>query len=137
MSGSSNKKSRKSPRKVRVPFRRNRAKPPRVSDWTRRVRESEDSDLDDRRSESVVAKGDLSRQRTITVYEDGAASTDLRAGMVIAMRGLYAEVDDGERIWAVTVRRVLRTRLIKERHPVTVGDRVHFRVEPGPAHFVV
>ena len=132
MSGSSNKKSGKSSRKVRVPFRRNRAKPPRVSDWTRRLRESEDSDLDDRRSESVVAKGDLSRKRTITIYEDGAASADLHAGMVIAMRGLYAEVDDGERIWTVTIRRVLRTRLIKERHPVIVGDRVHFRVEAGP-----
>jgi ribosome biogenesis GTPase len=43
------------------------------------------------------------------------------------MRGLFADVDDGKRVWPCTVRRVLRTRLTEERHPVTVGDRVQFR----------
>jgi ribosome biogenesis GTPase len=48
---------------------------------------------------------------------------------VVAVRGLYADVDDGKNVRPCTVRRVLRTRLIEERHPVTVGDRVRFRVE--------
>ncbi len=131
MSESSEKKPHEPGRKVRVPFRRNRAKPPRVTDWTRQARESEDYELEAKQSEAVIAKGDLSRRRTITVRTD-KASAELRAGMVIAMRGLYADVDDGERIWPATIRRVLRTRLIHDRHPITVGDRVRFRVNTGP-----
>jgi ribosome biogenesis GTPase len=120
-------KSGKAGQKVRVAFRRNRSKPARAKDW---------SHLDDPRdesadalphSESVVAKGDLSRKRTI-IESDEAAKGD-HAGIVVAMRGLIAEVDDGERVWPCTVRRILRTRKIDERNPVTVGDRVHFSIE--------
>ena len=45
---------------------------------------------------------------------------------MIAVRGRFVEVDDGQRVWQCTVRRVLRTRLIRERHPVVVGDHVSF-----------
>lgn len=120
----------RSGKKVRVAFKRNRAKPGRVKDWTQQAKESEGYELDTAASESVVAKGDLSRQRTIIVPDDDEADDpDLRSGVVVAMRGLIAEVDDGERVWPCTVRRVLRTRRIKERHPVTIGDRVRFRIE--------
>jgi ribosome biogenesis GTPase len=78
-------------------------------------------------SETVVAKGDLSRRRTIT--EPKEHGDDRRpAGVVVAMRGLIADVDDGERVWPCTIRRILRTRRIAERNPVTVGDRVRFTV---------
>jgi ribosome biogenesis GTPase len=117
-------------KKVRVAFKQNRAKPRRVNDWTDQAKENEDYELDSVSSESVVAKGDLSRRRTIIVPDgDEAPDADLRSGVVVAMRGLIAEVDDGERVWPCTVRRVLRTRLIEGRHPVTIGDRVRFRIE--------
>src|SRR6185369_7874133 len=55
-------------------------------------------------------------------------------GTVIAVRGQYVEVSEGGRVWPCTVRRILRTRSIKDRSPVVVGDRVTFdrpEVEPG------
>ena len=117
-------------KKVRVPFRRNRSKPARKKDWTEQARQAEEHEIDAQESESLVAKGELSRQRTITVRDEtGTTREGLRPGIVVAVRGLYADVDDGERVWLCTVRRVLRTRLIEERHPVTTGDRVRFLVE--------
>jgi len=118
-------------KKVRVAFRRNRGKRPRVTNVTDQARQGDGLEVDTNRDERVAAKGDLSRQRTIIVRKDGATSdaADLTRGVVVAMRGLYAEVDDGSRIWSCTIRRVLRTRLIDERHAVTVGDRVRIRLD--------
>lgn len=118
-------------RKVRVPFRRNRARPARRKDWTRLAHEEEGGTVDGAASgERVVARGEHSRQRTIVVRDDGtAARGPTRPGVVIAVKGLYADVEVSGRIVPCTVRRVLRTRLIAERHPVTVGDRVHVSVE--------
>ena len=114
--------------KVRVPFRRNRQARKRVTDLTQEARDSPDHEIDAQRSESVVAKGALSRQRTIIEpSESDVPDADLRRGIIVAVRGLFADVDDGSRVWACTVRRVLRTRVIDDRHPVTVGDRVGFR----------
>jgi ribosome biogenesis GTPase len=132
MAGRLNDEPQEDGKRSRVPFRRNRGPRRRRTDVTREARDSEDYELDERRSESVAAKGDLSRQRTV-VDKDPAS---LRRGVVIAMRGLYVDVDDGDRIWACTVRRILRTRLIAERGPVTVGDNVRFHTE-RPAEGVV
>ncbi len=130
MSSSSRKRRSKGGRKIRVAFRQNRLKPARKKDWTERARQADDHEIDASGTENVVAKGALSRRRTITLHDDPeAARKGVRRGTVIAMRGLYAEVEDAERVWLCTVRRVLRTRLIEERHPVTVGDRVLFLVE--------
>ncbi|UCF33091.1 MAG: ribosome small subunit-dependent GTPase A [Phycisphaerales bacterium] len=116
-------------RKLRVPFRRNRQQPRREKDWTSKAHEAEDFHIDDALEERVTPKGDLSRQRTIIVDDEGnELIEDLRSGVVVAMRGLFAEVDDGDRIWPCTVRRILRTRRTEERHRVTVGDQVDFRV---------
>lgn len=123
------KPSGKKGEKTRVAFRRNRSKPPRVTDVTRLAREAEDNEIDTDSVENVTAKGAMSRRRTVIIPAEGAEQTDLHRGVVVAMRGLFAEVDDGERVRLCTVRRILRTRLIKDRHPVTVGDRVRFRVE--------
>lgn len=130
MAGSSQRGPRRKGKKVRVAFRRNRGKRRRVTDVTEEARQAEDFEVDTNRDERVAAKGELSRQRTIIVGEDGSSvdTTDLTSGIVVAMRGLYADVDAGARVWACTVRRVLRTRLIEERHPVTVGDRVYIRL---------
>ena len=81
--------------KVRVPFRRNRSPKRRDKDWTERARVAEGEDVEGVRVESVVPKGDISRQRTIIVGEE---TGELHRGVVVAMRGLYADVDDGTRI---------------------------------------
>ncbi|MEK6676377.1 MAG: ribosome small subunit-dependent GTPase A [Planctomycetota bacterium] len=117
-------------RKTRIPMRRNRGSRPRTTDWTRRANETEGRDLDSAQNESVVAKGELSRQRTIIVHgkKTEAESSQLR-GVVTAVLGLYADVDDGQRVWRCTIRQVLRSKVIEDRHPVVVGDRVNFRLD--------
>ena len=117
----------KKPRKVRVDFRKNREKTVREkTQWTRHFRDDNIQHHDAEKAENGRAKGALSRKRTIIIRDDSADEQDQREGVVVHMRGLIAEVDDGRQRWACTIRRVLRTRLIKERHPVTVGDRVRF-----------
>lgn len=116
-------------KKVRVPFRRNRGKRKRVTDVTQEAKQTDDFDVESCSDERVVAKGDLSRHRTIIVGNDNASHEGRLDGVVIAMRGRYAEVDDGTRIWQCSVRRVLRTLRIEERNAVTVGDRVQFLPE--------
>ncbi|MGB0715881.1 MAG: ribosome small subunit-dependent GTPase A [Phycisphaerae bacterium] len=124
------KKKGKGKKKVRVAFRRNRSKPRRNKDWTESANQDESQDIVAAGKETVKGKGDVSRHRTIVIQDDlETRAQDLKTGTVIAMRGLFVEVDDGERIWNCTVRRILRTRLIEERHPVTIGDRVHFSVD--------
>ncbi|MBI4718856.1 MAG: ribosome small subunit-dependent GTPase A [Planctomycetes bacterium] len=114
-------------RKVRVDLRRNRSTRARVKDWSDVAREASEGGPDTQRGESVVPKGDLSRRRTVIVPDERAARDSASlAGTVVAMRGLFADVDDGRRVVACTVRRTLRTRLIDERHPVAIGDRVRF-----------
>ncbi|MFQ5590103.1 MAG: ribosome small subunit-dependent GTPase A [Phycisphaerae bacterium] len=129
MSSPSRKGRGKKERKVRVDLRRNRARPRRAHDWTRLAREALGHEFDSQHSESITAKGELSRKRTVIVggEQDGTEGL-VHCGTVVAMRGLYASVDDGGRLWTCTVCRLLRTRAIEERHPVTVGDRVRFRV---------
>lgn len=119
--------SGKKPRKVRVDFRKNREKTAREkTQWIRHFRDDNVQHHDAEKAENVRAKGALSRKRTIVIRDDDADEQNQRDGIVVHMRGLIAEVDDGGQRWACTIRRVLRTRLIEERHPVTVGDRVRF-----------
>jgi len=116
-------------KKVRIALRRNRSAPARDKHWTRRIRQQGVDSIESRQDERITPKGDLSRMRTVIVDET-ARPTDarLRDGRVVAMRGLIADVDDGERTWPCTIRRMLRTRRIGERQAVTVGDRVQFSV---------
>ncbi|MHC4063043.1 MAG: ribosome small subunit-dependent GTPase A [Planctomycetota bacterium] len=119
---------KKAGRKIRVAFRRNRARPARVKNWTRQVSQEGDN-LDTQSTEHVVAKGDLSRYRTVIAADEKAAGDVTRQGTVIAVRGLVAEVDQAGRVWPCTLRRVLRTRRIGGHHPIAVGDRVEFTVQ--------
>jgi ribosome biogenesis GTPase / thiamine phosphate phosphatase len=122
--------ARQPKRKVRVDFRQNRQSRRRSDDWTRQYR-AEDAHLDETdRTESVRAKGDLSRKRTIIVDDRDLPAVDEAlwcAGTITRVHGLicYVTAADG-RSWECTVRRVLRTRLIESRAPVTVGDQVWF-----------
>jgi len=110
-----------------VDLRRNRSKPAGKQDWTRRAREDGVEEIDTLTSESVAAKGDLSRRRTVIVRQ-GDDDPARFNGIVTAMRGLFADVDDGARVWPCTVRKMLRSRMIAERHRITVGDRVRFEI---------
>jgi ribosome biogenesis GTPase len=121
---------KKGQRRVRVDFRANRATRARSDEWTRRFQAGEDEVVDAARVESVRPKGELSRRRTVIEDDDRLTAGDesaWRRGVVTVVHGLicYVDDDDGTR-WACTVRRVLRTRLIDARSPVTVGDRVRF-----------
>lgn len=118
-------------RKVRVSFRANRAKPAREKDWTRLARDAGDDEIAPPDSERITAKGALSRKRTVIVQGDGAdsaPSVPARRGTVLTVYGKVAMVDDGERVWPCTIRRVLRTRRIRDRNVVAVGDYVQFTV---------
>lgn len=121
---------RRKGRKVRVDFRQNRQQRRRSADWTSRYQTDQDNLVDERLTESVRAKGELSRKRTVIVDEDAAPVIDKtlwQRGVVIAVHGLVCRVDDeAGGHWDCTVRRVLRTLLIDQRASVTVGDRVWF-----------
>lgn len=130
MTSNSNEPEKKRGKKIRVAMRQNRSRPPRCKDWTSSTVEGHEEPADSQSTENVRAKGSLSRHRTIIVPEDEHhLPADVSRGTVVSMRGLFAEVDDGQRVWSCTVRRVLLTTLIEDRHPVTVGDVVRFRVE--------
>jgi ribosome biogenesis GTPase len=117
-------------KKVRVDLRKNREKSARdKSAISRNLKDPLAEDAS--QGESVRAKGDLSRKRTIIVGEEETLDTPLLDGTVITDRGQIAEVDDGTQVWACTVRRMLRTRLIEQRSPIAVGDRVRFRAVQG------
>lgn len=118
-------------RKIRVDFRANRAKPAREKDWTRQAREAGEEELDTLGTERVSGKGDLSRKRTIIAGDADQAvpgEQGMRDGTVVTVYGAVAQVDDGKRVWPCSIRRVLRTRSIRARNVVTVGDRVQFTV---------
>jgi ribosome biogenesis GTPase len=112
-------------RKVRVNMRKNRGKAARANDWTRQFNDGRGRVDDSQRVENVRSKGSHSRKRTIIVGDEADEST-LLTGLVVTMRGLVAEVDDGTRHWACSVRGKLRTFLIAERVPIAVGDDVFF-----------
>jgi ribosome biogenesis GTPase len=129
------KSPKKPENKKRVAFRPNRNSRARIKDWRQKTEEGR-QDQDAALVETVQAKGDLSRHRTVRFDGDSDEPGDIPTGTVIAVRGLIADVDDGERTWPCTLRRVLRTRSIDQNHPVTVGDRVRFRVEADTAGVV-
>ncbi len=122
--------ARKPPRKLRVDFRPNRQVRRRTGDWTRQYRAAEPGLDDSQRAESVRAKGDLSRRRTILVDEHDLPLVDesqWHFGTVAKVHGLICTLRDADgRPWECTVRRVLRTLLMETRSPVAVGDRAWF-----------
>src|SRR5262245_53318437 len=117
-------------KKVRVEFKKNRAKPARAKDLTRGYHPDDDAAHDHATGERVRAKGDLSRKRTVTVPGDEVADTV--PGRVLRLYGLYsdAELDRGT-VGRCTARRVLKTVATDERAVVTTGDRVRVNLASG------
>jgi ribosome biogenesis GTPase / thiamine phosphate phosphatase len=116
-------------KKLRVELRKNRAKPPRDNDVTRRFEDSADGSADLASGERVRAKGDLSRHRTVAVDDTPAGQT--LPGRVVKIHGLfsYVELENGD-VLKCSVRRVLKSLTTDERSIVTTGDFV--RVTPAP-----
>ncbi len=116
-------------KKVRIDLRKNREKSARDrTEWTRLYRSGSRKADDAVQGEQVRARGDLSRKRTI-VETDAPTGN---AGVAVSMRGQIVEVHDGRQVWACTARRLLRNRMMDERHAIVVGDRVRFSpVEVG------
>ena len=119
-------------KKVRVEFRKNRAKPPRANDLTGDFAADDGSADDAVSGERVRARGDLSRARTITLDAAGghaASAAGTAPGRVLRMQGLHTvvELDDG-RLARCGVRRLLKTMATDERGAVVVGDRVWVRL---------
>lgn len=121
---------KRSGRKVRVDFRRNRTGRRRSDEWTRRYRAGDAELADEQRGESVRAKGDLSRRRTVIVDDDELPvcnESDQQVGLIHKVHGQLCYVFDQQmNVWECSVRRVLRTVLIEQRGSVTVGDQVWF-----------
>jgi ribosome biogenesis GTPase len=129
-------------KKVRVDLRKNRSKPPRPRNWTRKFQEHGYEEEATQGQERVRAKGDLSRKRTI--IQDDAPPTDQTGqepaempavdaassllGRVLEVHGLTSlvETEDG-RQFRCAVRRLLRSLVTDERNIVATGDRVWFR----------
>lgn len=127
MSEKGDEKPAKRGKKVRIDLRKNRANPGRdKQSWTRQAKRGDEIAEDAAQGESVRAKGDLSRKRTIIIRDDQGAETPHQSGVVTTVRGLFVEVDDGRQRWACTVRGMLRTRMSDDRAPITVGDEVMF-----------
>lgn len=121
--------AKRKPQGKRVQFRQNRLRPARQKQWLPPAEGAEAHIEDAATWETVRHKGALSRKRTIVERAEEQPTGDRSRcvqGTAIAVRGQYVEVDDSNKTWLCTVRRVLRTRLIRERHPVVAGDVVLF-----------
>src|SRR5512147_3130375 len=84
--------AKKRPRKLRVDFRTNRQQPRRPGDLTRRYEAETDEVEDIVRRESVRARGELSRKRTILVDDNDVptvAESEWRAGTVTKTHGQF------------------------------------------------
>jgi ribosome biogenesis GTPase len=125
--------AKRKPQGKRVHFRQNRLRPARRKQWDLAADQADAQVEDATTWETVRHKGALSRKRTISEGEAVSAAADRSRfvrGTAIAVRGQFVEVDDGTVTWLCSVRRILRTRLIQERHPVVAGDEVLFSPMP-------
>ena len=125
-------------RKVRVSFRRNHESRRREGDFTRQYQQADDREEhnpDDRASESVRAKGDLSRRRTVHLDDEGQLSINEAGairGRVIAPHGLYCLVaDETGKLHKCYTRRLIKSLQRDSRNLIASGDWVWFRPAPG------
>ena len=133
MGGESSGKGR---RLRRVDFRRNRQAPARRKHWE--VPADDDQAAEPLNREAVRAKGDLSRRRTVAEVDTdrpGDGSGWFK-GIAIAVRGQFVDVEVDGRVWPCTIRRILRTLLIRNRSPVVVGDEVAISIVADEAGVV-
>ncbi|MCA9177914.1 MAG: ribosome small subunit-dependent GTPase A [Planctomycetales bacterium] len=126
--------------KIRTDFRKKHETRQRKGDLTRRYKVSEDQLEDERQSERVSGKGELTRKRTIVgdlsddetgfgVHRD-LDEGSFHNGRVLSVHGRTSVVlDEAERRWSCSTRGVLRSMSTELRHVVAAGDRVSFSVQ--------
>lgn len=126
------KKNRKSGRKVRVAFKKNRQSRTRFQDLTKRSTEDAEQVEDLASSERLSGKGQLSRYRTVLAEEadDGPLrivdEENCQPGRVLKSIGansIVVQLDDSSKV-TCTVRRVVRTLTRDGRNAVVAGDHV-------------
>lgn len=126
------KKKRKSVRKVRVEFKKNRQKRTRFQDLTQQSRADIEHVGDLETGERLSGKGELSRYRTVITDDDGTETvrslkaTDRERGRVLKSIGsnnVSVQLETG-RIVMCTVRRTVRTLSRDGRNAVVAGDHV-------------
>ena len=136
-------KKRKSARKVRVQFEKNRHKRARVQDLTRQTRENEEHVEDLEQGERISGKGVISRFRTVLAEDDSENvqrsidESQTEKGRVLKCIGannvlVQIQNSDCTSTLNCTVRRVVRTMARDSRNPVVAGDHVLLtRVDDG------
>ena len=135
--------AKKSKKKIRTEFRKNRGVRTRTSDWTRQFESHGFEDDKTVRGERISGKGDLTRRRTVvgeevddeetgmTVLPDVDLSICLR-GRVLSVHGLASKVEaEDKTVYRCATRRVLKTLSTDQRNVVAAGDMVYFRPADG------
>ncbi|MDR1385327.1 MAG: ribosome small subunit-dependent GTPase A [Planctomycetaceae bacterium] len=134
---------KKTSRKIRVAFRKNRAEKPRRTDWTRKFDEHGFEDVTPESEERISGKGELVKHRTVIGEVQNTEGvnhpgfevlpdvdfTKCQAGRVLRVFGLNSDVESEDgKIYSCVTRRILKTLTTDQRHVVIAGDRVAFRV---------
>lgn len=126
-------RNKKSKRKLRVAFRKNRQKPARQNKLNAEILDDDQATDDLVFNERLSGKGDLSRHRTVIdeaeegLLQRAVDKSNTLSGRVIRATGLNSivQTDDGAR-YECTVRRVVRTMQRDQRNAVVAGDVVLF-----------
>ncbi|WP_417849616.1 ribosome small subunit-dependent GTPase A [Thalassoglobus sp.] len=122
------KKKKKSARKVRVQFKKNRQSRTRFQDLTKQSHENQEHVEDLETGERLSGKGQLSRYRTVIADDDGRTvdeSTCLKGRVLrsIGANSISVQLQDGRKFMC-SARQVLRTMARDGRNAVVAGDHV-------------
>jgi ribosome biogenesis GTPase len=127
---------KKSGKKVRIDFRKNRGRVARNNDLTRDVHKGDVADDKLASGERLSGKGKLSRRRTVVgvtvdgdqIIRDVDESECLEGRVLAAIGGLHCRVEGPDQVvYDCSVRKVVRTLTREARNAVVTGDRVLFR----------
>ncbi|MFI4877169.1 MAG: ribosome small subunit-dependent GTPase A, partial [Blastopirellula sp. JB062] len=128
--------AKRSSKKFRTDFRKNRSSRVRDADLTRQFARDEINHDRLASAERLSGKGDLTRKRTIhgaAEGEEGELQIDVDRseclqGRVLRVRGLISEVQiESGAVYQCATRRLLKTLSTDQRHVVAAGDLVWFR----------
>jgi ribosome biogenesis GTPase len=134
----------KKPKKLRVPFRKNRTKRTRIDNWTQRFEEHGFEEESEISVERIGGKNELSRRRTVIgKWVDSSEEYGFNiqpevnneavlSGRVLCVHGVNSivQTEDG-RIFQCVTRRILKTLSTDQRQPVVTGDCVLIRPARG------
>ncbi len=135
--------AKKSKKKIRTDFRKNRNTRTRCSDWTRQFEFHGFEDDKTVSGERISGKGELTRRRTVLGAETGEDETGMAVqvdidrsaclrGRVLSVHGLASKVEaDDKTVYHCPTRGILKTLSTDQRNVVAAGDIVYFRPAGG------